>query len=723
VTARKEQPVEALSIQEAREELARLSHEIAQHDKRYYQEDAPLISDAAYDALRKRNEAIEERFPDLIREDSPSHRVGAAPAERFEKVRHALPMLSLDNAFSEQDALDFFARIRRFLGLAEDAMPALVAEPKIDGLAMSLRYEKGELVLAATRGDSVEGENVTANVRTMAAIPRRLKGRNPPDVFEVRGEVYMSHRAFAALNARQEEEGEKIFANPRNAAAGSLRQLDPSITAKRPLGFFAYGWGEVSAMPADTHHGMLDALRGWGFEVNPLIERCESDDEVLHFYREMEHKRADLAYDIDGVVYKVDRLDLQERLSFVSRSPRWAIAHKFPAERAEAEVLDIGIQVGRTGTLTPVAKLKPITVGGVVVQNASLHNEDEITRKDIRIHDHVVIQRAGDVIPQVVEVVKERRPANAKIFHMPDTCPVCGAEAVRAINPKTGEVEAARRCTNTLTCPAQAVERLIHFVSRNAFDIEGLGGEFIQLLHEEGLLKEPADIFRLKDHKRALNGALKNHFLRISARNAEKRGKEAAKKQDVEEEAEYRLSEKLLDAIDQRRTIPLDRFINAIGIPGVGETTARLLARNFHSWESFYKAMQGSQAVEDLDAIEGIGDVMASAIKRFFDEKHNRDALAHLEDHVTITDVAAPKTKHSKIAGQTIVFTGSLEKMTRQEAKARAEALGAKAAGSVSKKTDLVVAGPGTGSKLNEARDLGIKIISENEWIELIRET
>jgi DNA ligase (NAD+) len=697
VSALKDKPVGQLTDTEARDELARLAHEIAEHDKRYYQEDAPVIADSEYDALRIRNNEIEARFPELIRDDSPSQRVGAKPAERFEKVRHARPMLSLDNAFTEEDVRDFVARIRRFLGLAPDAELAFVAEPKIDGLSCNLRYEKGELVLGATRGDGAEGENVSANVRTIADIPKKMRARRPPAVFEVRGEVYMSHADFEKMNERQKQAGDKIFANPRNAAAGSLRQLDPGITAKRPLRFFAYHWGETSELPADTHWEVLHALKDWGFQVNPLIRHCRSVEEMLVFYQDIGHKRADLGYDIDGVVYKVDRLDLQSRLGFVSRSPRWAVAHKFAAEQAESVVERIEVYVGRTGTLTPVAHVKPVTVGGVVVQNVSMHNEDEVARKDVRVGDTVVVQRAGDVIPQLVRVVLDRRPKGTKPYKMPDKCPVCGSHAIREVNPKTGQPEAARRCVNTLSCPAQAVERLRHFAARDAFDIEGLGEKTVQEFFEDGLLKEPADIFRLEE--RFGKGAK-------AIMEREGWGEQSAKK--------------LFDAIKIRRTISLDRFILALGIPHVGETTAKLLARNFHSLRAFVSSMESEAAVAELDAIEGIGDVMAQAIKDFFDEKHNRDALKRLNEYVDVTNVAVPNASHSAVAGKTIVFTGSLEKMTRNEAKARAESLGAKVAGSVSKKTDLVVAGPGAGSKLSDAQKFGVKVISEDEWLSLI---
>ena len=697
MSALKDKPVSQLTEPEAAEELARLAHEIAEHDKRYYQEDAPAISDAEYDALRTRNNAIESRFPGLIRADSPSQRVGAKPAERFEKVRHARPMLSLDNAFTGEDVRDFVARVRRFLGMAADAELVFVAEPKIDGLSCNLRYEKGELVVGATRGDGTEGENVTANVRTIADVPKRMRTKRPPEVFEVRGEVYMGHADFEKMNERQKEAGDKIFANPRNAAAGSLRQLDPAITAKRPLRFFAYQWGETSKLPGDTHWEILHALKDWGFHVNPLTRRCRTVEEMLAFYEEVGHKRAELGYDIDGVVYKVDRLDLQNRLGFVSRSPRWAVAHKFAAEQAESVVERIEVYVGRTGALTPVAHVKPVTVGGVVVQNVSMHNEDEVARKDVRVGDTVVVQRAGDVIPQLVRVVLERRPKGTKPYQMPDRCPVCGSHAIREVNPKTGQPEAARRCVNTLSCPAQAVERLRHFAARDAFDIEGLGEKTVQEFFDDGLLREPADIFRLE----------------------ERFGKGAKAIMEREGWGEQSAT-RLFRAIAARRKISLDRFILALGIPHVGETTAKLLARNFHSLSSFVSSMESDAAVAELDAIEGIGDVMAQAIKDFFDEQHNRDALKRLRQYVDVTDVAAANTSQSAVAGKTIVFTGSLEKMTRNEAKARAESLGAKVAGSVSKKTDIVVAGPGAGSKLADAQKFGVKVISEDEWLSLI---
>jgi DNA ligase (NAD+) len=677
-----QKPVEKLTLAQAKAELARLAGEIAGHDRRYYQEDAPTVSDAEYDALRTRNAAIEARYPELIRPDSPSLRVGAKPSEKFAKVIHRVPMLSLDNAFEDDDVVDFAARVRRFLGLKPDDELVFVAEPKIDGLSASLRYENGVFVQGATRGDGIEGEDVTANLRTMRDVPLRLHG-NAPGVLEVRGEVYMLHSDFATLNERQAKDGKPLFANPRNSAAGSLRQLDPAITAKRPLRFFAYAWGEASKLPEGMQWDMLQAFKAFGFHVNPLIRRCSTTDEMLAFYRDIETRRATLGYDIDGVVYKVDRLDLQERLGFVSRSPRWAIAHKFAAEQADTILQDIDIQVGRTGTLTPVAKLKPVTVGGVVVQNATLHNEDEIARKDVRIGDTVVVQRAGDVIPQIVRVITEMRPRGAKPYVFPDKCPVCRSHAVREVDEKTGEPEAARRCTGGLICSAQAVERLRHFVSRGTFDIEGLGEKHITAFYEDGLIKEPADIFRLEKRYGAGDKAI-------------------AKREGWGEQS----AAKLFEAINRRRKIPLDRFINALGLRHVGETTA----------------MEGAQAMEELDSISGIGETVAKAIKDFFDEPHNRKALDHLLPELDIQPVAAPKTAHSPVVGKTVVFTGTLEKMTRPEAKARAEALGAKVAGSVSKKTDIVVAGPGAGSKLAEAQKLGVQVMDEDAWLKLIGE-
>lgn len=712
--------VDKLTASEAQKELERLASEIAEHDRRYHVEDAPTISDAEYDVLRGRNDAIEARFPDLVRADSPSHRVGARPSERFAKVVHARPMLSLDNAFADEEVREFALRVRRFLGLKDGDALAITAEPKIDGLSASLRYEGGIFVLGATRGDGTEGEDITANLRTIRDVPLRLRGK-APKIFEVRGEVYMSHKEFAALNKRQEKEGKPVYANPRNSAAGSVRQLDPSITASRALSFFAYAWGEANEMPAKTQWGMLEAFKAWGFRVNPLIRQCETVEDVLAYYREIEGKRASLGYDIDGVVYKVDRLDLQQRLGFVSRSPRWAIAHKFAAEQAETVLEDIDIQVGRTGKLAPVAKLKPVTVGGVVVQNATLHNEDEIARKDVRIGDTVVVQRAGDVIPQIVRILPEKRPRGAKPYVFPHKCPACGSHAVREVDEKTGKEDVDRRCTGGLICPAQAVERLRHFVGRDAFDIEGFGGTYIETLYEAGLVKEPADIFSLPRKRAALGRVLAERREELGAERRAKEGTKAARKSAKKDEAGgEKLVQNLIDSIERRRGIPLDRFINALGIRHVGETTAKLFARTYHSLDAFMAVMAGPKAVEELDAIEGIGLTVAEAMRDFFDEKHNRDALKRLVAEVDVTDIAAPRTKGSPVAGKTVVFTGSLEKMTRQEAKARAESLGAKVSGSVSGKTDLVVAGPGAGSKLDDAKKLGVAVIDEDAWLKMI---
>lgn len=694
--------VAKLDEAEATHELARLAKEIAHHDALYYRKDEPEISDAAYDALRKRNEAIEARFPHLVRDDSPSLKVGAAPVEAFGKVVHRVPMLSLGNVFDDEGVRDFIERVRRFLGLDTDAELAFTTEPKIDGLSITLRYEAGRLVQAATRGDGYEGENVTANVRTIGDIPETVKAKNFPDPFEVRGEIYMSHSAFQALNAEQEKAGNRLFANPRNAAAGSLRQLDSKITAARPLRFFAYSWGEAAKLPADTQWGVYEAMAAWGFPLNPLAKLTSSVDEMLDTYREIEEGRAGLDYDIDGIVYKLDRLDLQERLGFVSRSPRWAIAHKFPAEKATTILRDIEIQVGRTGALTPVAKLEPVTVGGVVVQNATLHNEDEIERKHLRIGDTVIVQRAGDVIPQILGAVQDKRPKGAKRFKFPDVCPVCGSHAVREVDEKTGKRDAVRRCTGGLICPAQRVERLKHFVSRNAFDIEGLGEKRIQELYDDGTIESPPQIFTLAEKDKAAEGKL-----------AEREGWGALSAQ------------KLFAAIEARRSVKLDRFIYALGIRHVGEITARLLARNYGTAETFLKSMRAAgkdrdgETFAELDNIEGIGPTVAAAIADFFAEPHNVEVVEELLEQVSPQPLEAVD-QTSPVSGKTVVFTGTLEQMTRSEAKARAERLGAKVAGSVSKNTDYVVAGPGAGSKLKNAKDLGVQVLSEDEWLKLI---
>ncbi len=836
-----DQDVAALGEDEAARELERLATEIAEHDRRYYENDEPSVTDAEYDALRRRNAGIERRFPALVRADSPSRRVGSAPSGRFAKIAHALPMLSLDNAFTDGDVADFARRVRRMLDLSEDAALAITAEPKIDGLSLSLRYEDGRLVSAATRGDGAVGEDVTANALTVDDIPHRLAGVRPA-VFEVRGEVYMTHADFQALNERlagaglpvsaegaSVEEGEaetgtvvpkaRQFANPRNAAAGSLRQKNPEITRSRPLRFFAYAWGEVSERPSDTQTGMVEALSGMGFSTNavpqfgrsePLMRRFDTVEGLIEHYHLIEELRADLGYDIDGVVYKVDDLGFQEDLGFVSRSPRWAIAHKFSAEKATTEVLGIDINVGRTGKLAPLARLKPVTVGGVTVSNVTLHNEDYIAGvdsnglpirdgRDIRIGDTVVIQRAGDVIPQVLDVVIEKRPEGAEPFRFPDHCPICGSTAVREVDPQTGRPESVRRCTAGLTCPAQGRERLKHFVSRGAFDIVGLGATIVDALYDSGAVKQPADIFRLDFD--AVRGALDARRRALARERALSAGQSV---EDEDETAAQRSEatvavENILAAIAERRTVALDRFVFALGIPDIGETTAKALARHFddvadlmagvsaardgrpgEAWARLTQLRgfgEGSKALEglveavsekgetaDFDPTQhaglrlnspqrvalreafgagatmtqglkaaiaarasadylklagdrDIGPVATGSLIQFFDEAHNREAVeALLSAGVTTTNERAKAPSSSPVAGQTIVFTGSLEKMTRDEAKEMAEALGARTAGSVSKKTDLVVAGPGAGSKLDKARELGIEILDEDGW-------
>jgi DNA ligase (NAD+) len=694
-------PVAGLSEAQAKAELKRLAADIAEHDKRYYQEDAPTVSDAAYDALRERNAAIEARFPTLIRADSPSRKVGAAPAAKFAKLRHAVPMLSLGNAFSEGEVADFVDRVRRFLRLKEDEALAITAEPKIDGLSCSLRYERGSLVSGATRGDGYEGEDVTANVRTIDEIPECLHGAHVPEIVEVRGEVYMSHAEFFELNARQQAAGKPVFANPRNSAAGSLRQLDPAITASRPLKFFAYAWGEMSAMPAETQMRMVHWLASAGFKISPLMRLCSSLDELLATYRDIEEKRASLGYDIDGVVYKVDRLDWQDRLGFVSRSPRWALAHKFPAEKATTVVNAIEVQVGRTGALTPVAKLAPVTVGGVVVQNATLHNADEIARLDVRVGDTVEIQRAGDVIPQVLRVLPDKRPHDAKPYRFPTHCPCSLKTPVVRETTASGEEGAIARCSGEFACPYQKIEHLKHFVSRRAFDIEGLGEKQIELFFEMEWLKEPADIFTLETRNDEIRLEEQEGYGELSVRN-------------------------LFTAIAARREIALERFIYALGIRHVGDTTARALARAYGTWRSFHDACvrlaEGdADARAEMDALDQIGDAVIDSLATYFGEAHNRRVVERLTDQVRILDAEKVATS-SPVAGKTVVFTGALEKMTREEAKAMAERLGAKVAGSVSKKTDYVVAGPGAGSKLTKAREAGVNVLSEDEWFALVGE-
>ncbi|MBL8673118.1 MAG: NAD-dependent DNA ligase LigA [Alphaproteobacteria bacterium] len=683
---------------QAEEALDWLAHAVAFHDRRYYQDDAPRIADAEYDALRRRNAEIERRFPLLVRPDSPSRRVGAAAATGFAKVRHAVPMLSLDNAFSEEDARDFVASVRRFLKLSDEAPLAFVAEPKIDGLSISLRYEDGQFVRGATRGDGAEGEDVTANLRTVGEIPPSLPA-GVPSVLEVRGEIYMRRADFAAMNAAQEAKGEKVFANPRNAAAGSLRQLDPRITAGRPLRLFAYALGEAAAPVADSHWGVLQQLARWRFPTNPESRRCESVDALLDAYRDLGARRDALPYEIDGIVYKVDDHELQRRLGFVSRAPRWAVAHKYPAQQVTTELRAISIQVGRTGALTPVAELEPVTVAGVVVSRATLHNEDEIRRKDVRAGDRVVVQRAGDVIPQVVEAVDRDRPGRGPAFVFPEACPACGSAAVRP------EGEAIRRCTGGLACPAQAVERLRHFAQRTAADIEGLGEERVQAFFDEGRVRTPSDLFTLaaRDGKEFPPLAEKDGWGPTSAA-------------------------KLFAAIDARRTLPLDRFLFALGIRQVGEATAKLLARHYGAIAALRDAMAKatdpeSDAYRDLVAIDQIGDKVAADLIAFFAQPVNAAEIEALLRHVVVTEVAAPvAAAGSPVAGKTVVFTGTMERMGRAEAKARAEALGAKVAGDVSKKTDYVVVGADAGSKATKAAALGLKTLTEAEWLALIGE-
>ena len=784
--ARPDLSVADLSEAEAAAELARLAAEIAHHDNLYYRQDAPELSDATYDALRQRNGDIEARFPDLIRSDSPSHRVGAAPSEGFGKVRHGVPMLSLGNAFADQDVIDFVERVRRFLSLPVEHPLAVTAEPKIDGLSISLRYEQGRLVGAATRGDGTEGENVNANVSTIRQIPHVLTTPRPPDLIEVRGEIYLSHDDFRTLNAAQEAAGDKVFANPRNAAAGSLRQLDPAITASRPLKFFAYSWGAATTLPAETQFDVVAAYADWGLPTNPLLRLCHTAEELLAFYRDIGAQRAALGYDIDGVVYKVNDLALQARLGFVSRSPRWAIAHKFPAEQATTILEGIDIQVGRTGSLTPVAKLRPVTVGGVVVSNATLHNEDEIARKDVRIGDTVLVQRAGDVIPQVLGAVLEKRPLDAEPFRFPHTCPACGSAAVRELDEATGDIDVVRRCTGGLVCPAQAKERLKHFVSRNALDIEGLGDERIELFFTEGLIREPADIFTLQARDAASAAPL-----------AERRG------------FGRKSSDNLFASISARRTVALERLIFGLGIRHVGETTARDLAKAFGTWTTLQDAIDRAIATQpsrswrrfvalpgvgiktaeallagvtaraghlartdllddplevrivasklappraaqalakafggnaetflaaateaaagppgdgylELASLSGVGEVAADALCDFFREPHNRAAIDHLIAQIDPAPFERPAAVASAVTGKTVVFTGALSRLGRSEAKAQAERLGAKVAGSVSKRTDYVIAGADAGSKLDKARELGVTILTEDAWLDLI---
>jgi DNA ligase (NAD+) len=727
-------PIEALSAEEASAELARLAAEISEHDRRYHGEDAPIITDAEYDALRRRNAAIEEAFPDLVRSDSPTGSVGAAPAEGFAKVRHAVPMLSLAKAYTDQDVVDFLERAKRFFERDKDFDIAFTAEPKIDGLSASLRYENGVFVQGATRGDGAVGEDITANLKTIADIPHRLKGSGWPEIIEIRGEVYMTYAEFQALKERSAAAGGQDYVNPRNTAAGSLRQKDPSVTASRNLKFFAYAWGYTSEDPAPTQYEAVQKFADWGFKVSPLMVRARSVDELIAQYKLIEAQRSSLGYDIDGVVYKVDQLELQRRWGFVTGEPRWAVAHKFPAEQATTIVRKIDIQVGRTGTLAPVARLDPVTVGGVTVVNVTLHNEDYIKGfdsngepiregNDIRIGDTVVIQRAGDVIPQIVSVVVDKRPTDAVPYEFPHTCPVCGSAATREVNEKTGKEDSRRRCTGELICPAQAVERLRHFVSRGAMDIEGLGAENIDLFFNAGLLGTAADIFRLKDRRVEVQQAL------FERREAQAQAREAAKgatrkKVLTAEERTYEGLEKLFDAIDARREPELDRFIFALGIRHIGETTAAALSKTFSTAEEFIRVGKEASKADDpktiFPSINGIGDTVIGALCDFFGNERNDDVLDALLQQVHPKPYVVNVSADSQVAGKTVVFTGSLEKMSRSEAKAMAERLGAKVAGSVSAKTDLVVAGPGAGSKLKLATDLGIEVIDEGTWFERV---
>ncbi len=697
--------VEDLNEEDARAELARLAEALGAANTAYHRDDAPEIADAEYDALKARNSAIEARFPQLKQADSPSERIGADPADGFAKVTHAVRMLSLSNGFDDADIEEFDDRIRRYLGLGDAAPVTYTAEPKIDGLSLSLRYESGHLVQAATRGDGAVGENVTANARTIDDIPTRIDGA--PDVLEVRGEVYMSHADFAALNARQSKTAGKIFANPRNAAAGSLRQLDSEITRQRPLRFFAYAWGEISTPLAETQMAAIARLSGMGFQTNPLTVLCKGPDEMIAHYHEIEQQRAELGYDIDGVVYKVNELELQRRLGFRSTTPRWAIAHKFPAELAWTRLEAIHIQVGRTGALSPVARLTPVTVGGVVVSNATLHNEDYIKGrdakgnpiregKDIREGDRVQVYRAGDVIPKVADVDLSKRPEGTAPYAFPTTCPECGSEAIRE------EGDAVRRCTGGLVCPAQAVEKLKHFVARGAFDIEGLGAKQVEQFYRDGWIAEPGDIFTLKDRYGQGMQQLKNR---------EGWGDKSA--------------HNLFAAIEQKRQIPFGRLLFALGIRHVGEQASNLFARFYGTWDEFIAAMDGAAERggpewERLLGIDGVGEVMARSLVTSFAQFHERDSIDRLVAHLTVEEAARPDSADSPVAGKTVVFTGTLEKMTRAEAKARAESLGAKVSGSVSAKTDLLVAGPGAGSKARKAAELGVETIDEDGWLDLI---
>ena len=676
--------------------IAWLSREIRAADALYYQDDNPAISDADYDALRKELIALETEHPHLIHKNSPTKSVGAKPSGKFGKIKHTVPMLSLDNAFSDEDVADFVTRVKRFLNLPEDAEMAFTAEPKIDGLSAALRYENGKLVSGATRGDGQVGEDVTANLSTLETVPKTLTGGGWPDVLEIRGEVYIAHDDFASMNKAQAAAGKSEYKNPRNAAAGSLRQIDPSVTASRPLKFFAYTWGEVSAPLASTQMAAVRKMAEWGFNINPQMREHETAREMIAHYTDILTNRAGLGYDIDGVVYKVDDLALQERLGFVSRAPRWAIAHKFPAEKAITTIESIDIQVGRTGSLTPVARLAPITVGGVVVSNATLHNADEIARLGVKTGDSVEIQRAGDVIPQVLRVIKASEDAP---FVFPTHCPVCDAPVSADVDEKTGKQDVVRRCTNGLSCPAQAVQALVHFVSRQVFDIDGLGERQVEAFFEKGLIKEPADIFTLRSRNDEIKLESWEGFGETSAA-------------------------KLFDAIDARRNISFDRVIYSLGIRHVGRTNSRLIAQHFMSWDRFWAAVPSlqeaaSEPYQALLGIDGMGQAALGSLAEFFGADSNMAIVENLVSHLDIQDAEAP-TSNSPVAGKTVVFTGKLERFSRDEAKARAQSLGAKVSGSVSKKTDYLVAGPGAGSKLKKAEAAGVKVLTEDEWLALI---
>lgn len=685
-----------MTEEEAKAELERIAKEMAKSDIAYYQNDEPYLSDAEYDALKRRNAELEAVFPQLVRADSPSKKIGAPLQSGFGKVPHRFPMLSLGDVFSIEEVEDFIAGVKRFLNTESDI--AFMCEPKIDGLSFTARYENGIFVQGATRGDGTTGEDITANLRTLAQLPPKIEGKVPA-VLEVRGEVYMSKSDFFELNRKNEAEGKKIFANPRNAAAGSLRQLDPNVTRERNLSLFAYTWGEVSERPWDSQEDFFKHLRQWGFPTNPNNRLCRSVREIEDFFKNLMQIRASLAYDIDGVVYKVNDIPLQERLGFLTRTPRWAIAHKFPAEQAVTTIKDIRIQVGRTGALTPVADLEPINVGGVMVAHATLHNEDEIKRKDIRIGDSVVIQRAGDVIPQVVSVVLEKRPENSREYDFPQTCPQCGAHAIRE------EDEAVRRCTGGLTCPAQAIERLKHFVSRDAMDIDGLGAKIIEDFYHEGIIRNPVDIFTLEQRNGGAGDDLFSSRDGLHLENRDGWGKKSV--------------ENLFTAINRRRKVPLARFIYALGIRQVGSATARLIAQNFVSWAAFAADMKNGNT-EKLLSIDGIGEAMAQDMVEFFKEEHNLKTIDLLLREVTAEDFADLIRSDSPLSGKTVVFTGTLAKLTRAEAKAKALSAGAKVAGSVSKNTDYVVLGADAGSKAAKAAELGIKILSEEQFVALL---